>query len=388
MKLSILIPVYKEPKLAIDLIRKVLADDHQDKEIIVVVDGQTNDELETALNTYRKNIFIVYNDCQLGKAEGLNRASRLATGDVLVFFDNDVDLPDDRSFFARTAAEFEHVEFLEFPKEAIVTNLVSAMMRYEFLTNAISCFLFAQIPGKGPSMNGAAFAIRKDWFERLGGFKLVFHEDTDLAARAFHMGAKYSFTPKLKVMNGVSYNLKDWWKQRKRWASIFATWFKENFLLMIKQGFKDPRIFVSLLLLGLPLIGSIALYIVLDALNLTLVMPIFLLPQQNLHTFTWFVLFFSQARLVWQGILPLAIGLGVSTLFYYGFSKILRFKFNILEFFLFYFFYTPIWFGCNVVFFALVLLGVKVDFGWKVHDAALQRQDASPRVEGEGKIDG
>ena len=78
MKISILIPVYRKPKLVGDILKKLSKNDHKNKEVFVVVDGDANHEIEHALSRHKKHIKVIYNRGRLGKVRSLNLAAKKA----------------------------------------------------------------------------------------------------------------------------------------------------------------------------------------------------------------------------------------------------------------------------------------------------------------------
>ena len=137
MKITILIPVYKEPKRVSDIVSKLLVNDYKNKEIIVIVDGHTNPSIEAALEPHRERITIHYNDEQLVKTESMNRVAHKIKTDVFLMLDNDIELPNDRLYLQKVSDRMEHNDLIEIPKEGIRNRLVSRMMSIEFLSFAM-----------------------------------------------------------------------------------------------------------------------------------------------------------------------------------------------------------------------------------------------------------
>ncbi|MGC8767620.1 MAG: glycosyltransferase, partial [Brevinematia bacterium] len=229
MKLTVIVSVYKEPELLEDIILKVLGSSYKDVEILVVVDGSTNDQIEEVLSRYRNKIIVIYNLTRLGKVSSLNKATKIASGDVLLFLDNDVELPDDPYFLNKLVEEFKDNDIVEMPKEGIVSNFFSKVVNYDYLGGAIASFFSSKILGKNLFLCGSAFAIKRSTFEELGGFSKVVNEDWDLMLKAFSLKKKFSYPIDLKVKTSLPRNLKEWFDQRKRWSLGFKFWWIEVF---------------------------------------------------------------------------------------------------------------------------------------------------------------
>jgi cellulose synthase/poly-beta-1,6-N-acetylglucosamine synthase-like glycosyltransferase len=226
MKIAALIPVYSEPKALVSICERLAADSFPDKEIIVVVDGDTTPSIIRALNRIEgiPGLRVISGQGHLGKAEALNRASALIKADAFLFLDNDVFLSDAPGFLDVLDAELERRDIVELPKVGIGKGFLAQMMKIEFLSNLRAAEAMANNLGANPSMNGAAFAIRKELFMNLHGFAQTIDEDMDLAGRAFLAGASFGFPSGLVVGNAVAGSPSEWAKQRKRWMTNNALW--------------------------------------------------------------------------------------------------------------------------------------------------------------------
>ena len=90
MQISIIICTYQTHRYPdfVEAINSILAQNYEDTELIVVVDG--NAELYAKIKTEHKSIDeIILNDKNLGLSESRNRGIKEANGDVVAFFDDD-----------------------------------------------------------------------------------------------------------------------------------------------------------------------------------------------------------------------------------------------------------------------------------------------------------
>lgn len=367
MKLTAVVPVYRDPKRAGDIIRKLLANDYPYLEIVIVVDGKTNPAIEEALDPYRERIRIHYNQDRLGKSASLNRIAAGLRTDVILFLDNDILLPEDPGFVAKVAEVMQDCDISELPKEAVAVSLISKMMRYEFLGFAMTTYVLSKLSGRCPSMNGAAFAVRKEFFDKMGGFNQVINEDMDFAARAFRQGARFSYNPRLKVKNEVPVTVAEWLKQRKRWALNNILWLRNNFRLLVTHFFKSFSFFISAILLLLPFFTYVLVFILMTRFHLTAFLPVLFMTAQHIHMSAGLLLWLTQFDLIFvEGLIPTLMGFLVSGLIYFGFAKFLRFRFNFLEYLLFYFIYSPIWLLANIIVWIGMALKIDIRVDWKV----------------------
>lgn len=191
MKASIIIPVYNGEKRIKNLMKALSKQVFKDFEVIVVNDGSTDETLR-ALRSGEPHFekFRVVEQENGGRAKSRNAGVRIAEGELLVFFDDDMS-PQPNSVE-------KHVRFHEKHTDAI---LVGAQLEDEALTKTdfqkykayLSRKWLKDIPSEYPMtrenlfLTAANFSIRKDLFDRLGGFdeRLYDAEDWDLAMRAF-----------------------------------------------------------------------------------------------------------------------------------------------------------------------------------------------------------
>ena len=265
MTITALVPVYREPKRAADIVRALSAEGRPEANIVVVVDGESTDSIAEALDGIRglPAVRVIEGQPHLGKAEALNRAVRGAEGEGVLFIDNDIELPSGAGLIARTEAILAGCDIAELPKVGRGRGPVAAMVRYEFLSNILATEYLARRAGRMPSINGAAFAVRRKLFEELGGFSAIVNEDMDFAARAFLAGARFGFDPAMTVGNGVPETVEDWLRQRKRWSINSALWSATYVEKVIEREPElRPRLGISGLLFPLPflalLVGALA----------------------------------------------------------------------------------------------------------------------------------
>ncbi|MCX7049695.1 MAG: glycosyltransferase family 2 protein [Candidatus Sumerlaeota bacterium] len=99
MKLSVIIPVYNEHRTIELLLDRVRAVDIQADKEIIVVDGRSIDgtrELLRAQETARGDLRVIYQETRNGRGGALKEGIAIATGDVVLFQDADLELdPED-----------------------------------------------------------------------------------------------------------------------------------------------------------------------------------------------------------------------------------------------------------------------------------------------------
>jgi len=183
--ISIFIPVYKESNQLASMLNE-LNSQNVTKEIFVTVDEPTDDFSERIKHLEKENIKFIVNKERIGKANALNNTMKLSSGKVLLFLDSDVEIKKDPDYLRKIIMEMQHADVLDIKKKVSKgKSFLSKMAYYEYFTFNISAWLASRYMHKCPAVNGAAFAIKRETFEKVGGFHKVVAEDIDIATRAF-----------------------------------------------------------------------------------------------------------------------------------------------------------------------------------------------------------
>jgi glycosyltransferase involved in cell wall biosynthesis len=89
MKVSILIPVYNSAAFLAETVTSVLAQEWEDKEIIIVDDGSTDDSLVIARSFEYTDLVKVYSQPNQGACRARNLAFEKSSGDYIQYLDAD-----------------------------------------------------------------------------------------------------------------------------------------------------------------------------------------------------------------------------------------------------------------------------------------------------------
>ena len=162
---------------------------------ILLVDNASSDGSTALVAARFPSVRIIENDRNLGFAGGNNAGARAALGNTLAFLNNDtIPAPD---WLARL-----HAASVEAPDRTLVTSRIVFLDRPDVIDSAGDGYVRAGGAfkhGHGAYTSGfttsrevfgacgAAFSIRRELFERLGGFDEDFfmvYEDVDLSYRA------------------------------------------------------------------------------------------------------------------------------------------------------------------------------------------------------------
>ncbi|WP_293128815.1 glycosyltransferase [Microcoleus sp. bin38.metabat.b11b12b14.051] len=187
-RVSVVIPAYNCDRYISRAVDSVVNQTYQDWEVIVVDDGST-DNTRQFLEPYRDVINYVYQENK-GAAIARNRGCELAKGEFIAFLDAD-------DFFLPEKLAKQIACFEEFPSLGMVQNGwlmvdehgrdICAAMPWEATPN-LDLETFVVYKTVRPS----AMMLRREWWERLGGFDPRFPptEDLDFALRLGLKGCK------------------------------------------------------------------------------------------------------------------------------------------------------------------------------------------------------
>jgi hypothetical protein len=182
---------------------------------ILLVDNASTDGSTGLVAGRFPSVRIVENERNLGFAGGNNAGARMARGDTLAFLNNDTIASPD--WLARL-----HAALTDAPDRTLVTSRIVFLDRPDVIDSAGDGYLRAGGAfkhGHGAHASafmrsrevfgacGAAFAVRRELFERLGGFDEDFfmvYEDVDLSYRARLAGCRCWYTADAVVRHAGS----------------------------------------------------------------------------------------------------------------------------------------------------------------------------------------
>ena len=244
MDVSIFIPVYRESSQIAGMLNE-LSSQNVSKEIFVTVDQPTDEFLKDVKQFENETVQLIVNKERVGKANACNSTVKLSSGKVLLFLDADVGIPNDPDYLRKIVMEMQHTDILDIKKQVTKDkSFLSKMAYYEYLTFNISAWLASKYMHKCPAVNGAAFAIKREMFEKVHGFRKVVAEDIDLATRAFLENSSFAYTTDIEVKNEVHSDWRKWLTQRRRWSIGQALWLKDWYKQLARRFIKKPQIFL------------------------------------------------------------------------------------------------------------------------------------------------
>jgi cellulose synthase/poly-beta-1,6-N-acetylglucosamine synthase-like glycosyltransferase len=365
-RISVFIPVYKNSDLLEGLLEELVSDPYWNREIFVVVDEPAEEVFEIVEHFHEKVHFIL-NNTRKGKVEALNEAVKLSSGGILVFIDADVRLGKCENFLETIALEMKETDILDIKKKILKDSFLSKMVNYEFVGSNFSSYLYSKLVKKCFAVGGTAFAIRREVFEEVGGFAKVISEDLDLAVKAFLRNRRFKFADKIEVYTKAPSTWRSWLAQRKRWGIGTGLWIKTHGGKVVKYIARYPYIAFPCALMLFPTVALMLFnYIccIFPDVQLFNLIPRVLASQLNISGAP--LLSPQMTSILFTALANFFLGFIAFSMIFYAASKKLRFRFNLAEFVVYYFFYQPISF---LVLFAGIISGLLFKdhrLDWKV----------------------
>lgn len=222
---SIVVPCYAEETTIRDTMKALLAIDYPDFEIIVVNDASPDNtaaEVREFLPDGR--VKLINKRVNEGKAMGLNDALPVCRGEILLIIDADI-------IVSPQILRYMVPHFLGTRVAAVTGNprvrnrlsLLQHLQAVEF-SSIVSMQRRAQrVIGRILTVSGAVFAVRRTALIEVGGFSpQMATEDMDLTWRLQMHFWDVRYEPRAVVWMQVPPNLRELWKQRRRWARGLA----------------------------------------------------------------------------------------------------------------------------------------------------------------------
>lgn len=192
MKVSVIIPTLNEEKNIENLLKSLKNQTYKGKYEIIVADGNSEDKTREIAKKYTKKVIVE----KIRNAAAERQAgAKIAEGEILLFVDADSNV--DENWIQEMINSFKN------------KNVVSAggwvgPLEKDFLINFTSKFwslaVYFSLLVRLPLIVGSNMAIRRDIFNKIGGFEInkISGEDTSLIRSASKYG-KYKYNSKAKV---------------------------------------------------------------------------------------------------------------------------------------------------------------------------------------------
>lgn len=250
VKISVVIVSYNSQGFIEKCINSVLKNLSEKSEVIVL-DNASNDKTVDILKKFGSKIKLINSGKNLGFAKGNNLATKEAVGKYLFFLNPDTEL--EKPIFDELVDFYEKELDIGIvaPKLIMQDDKVQASVkRLPTLWGAFNEYILGTknsyqeyVPNEDKPQEvemayGAAWLIKKDLFNKLGGFDekfFLYYEDVDFCRRVRKNNKKIYYYPKvlIKHLVGATKSEQDKYKLNLESAKKYHGWFKFVLLQLI-----------------------------------------------------------------------------------------------------------------------------------------------------------
>lgn len=225
--ISIIIPAHNEEQFIKECIQSVLSAKFKGKKQIIAVDDGSIDKTKKILSTFKQ--ITLLKQKHSGKAAAINKALKIATGDIIAIVDADSTIEKDA---------LEHMaNTLSSKNIAAATGIVKVKNRHKYvnmwahieqiynsLMRSLLSKLNANIVTPGPLSMYKKTALKK-----IGGFSTKgFSEDVIVTLKLIRKGYDVGFSEKSIAYTNMPYKPKNFLRQRTRFARGMIYLFKKH----------------------------------------------------------------------------------------------------------------------------------------------------------------
>jgi cellulose synthase/poly-beta-1,6-N-acetylglucosamine synthase-like glycosyltransferase len=347
VSVSVIIPSFRGSPCLIKLVEKLVEDDYEGKEVLVVVDDPLP---EVAEELMKKPVKAVFRNGRFGRVSALLEALKRSSGDLLIFLDDDVAFRGE-GFLSKIVESMKGSDIGEIMKRVDGGGLLAQAMDYEFMSFNYGGLLLAEKTGRCLGLNGAAFAIWRSAYERVGGFKYRIPDDFDLGIRSYLTGLRFKFITSPQVVNYAPRGWREWFRQRVRWGIGAAIWVEDNWRTLLRIMKEEPSLMLLLLFIVLPSLMPFLLTILMNTLLEDRILWMGLIMASSFYTsllpiatFVSYGLFVKVLLLFAKTLLALVASFIIFSLLYYWMARKMGYRLKLKNLAFLYFVYSPLWF--------------------------------------------
>ncbi|HDJ97091.1 MAG TPA: glycosyltransferase family 2 protein [Thermofilum sp.] len=343
MKVSVIIPSYGGGRRLLQLVDHLVNNNHKEKEVIVVID-QPRPEVVKELR--KKPVKLILRDERGGKVTALNEAVKQATGDIFIFLDDDV-VPNGNGFIEGIVEKMNGYHVAEIRKVIIGKSLLARMVHYDYVGYNYGNYLFWKHLKRCVGFNGAAFVLTREGVKRVGSFKPAVAEDLEFGLRTFLAGLDFRYIITPYVYNDPPPSWRDWFKQRVRWAVGAALWVKDHWRVLARLIMQNPVFAMLILLFLLPSLITLSAALLANTNLMDKIALLVLLSISSFHPGFIPIAAALSYKLLYaliKAVIISVISYFAYSIFYYQAAKRVKLRFNPLDFAIYFFVYSPLWF--------------------------------------------
>jgi glycosyltransferase involved in cell wall biosynthesis len=207
MDFSVIVPAFNEENRIRACLESIRAQQTQRSFELIVSDSDSNDRTAAIAGEYADKLVVCR---ERGTARARNEGARLACGDILVFIDSDTTVHPE--YLETVHDAFNDRDVLAVSCAFKFTRRSPGLLTVEYLTNS---YFIARSIFRATTLPGFNVCIRRDIFDRMGGFRLCHLEDLDMSIKLRRLG-RTVYIPRRKVVtssrrlekDGISSTLK------------------------------------------------------------------------------------------------------------------------------------------------------------------------------------
>lgn len=247
-KISVVIPAKNAGKTIRKCLESIYRNNYPDFEVIVVDDGCTDNTMDIVSEF---NCTRVKNNMHVGVSGARNAGASAAQGDVLVFIDSDIVVPEDA--FLKMQNKIGHPDV-----HAVVGALREDIMFDDFPSiykNLWMCYTFNNLPERISLIFSSIAAIKKDVFLKLRGFDVNYKypnvEDNELGLRLRSSGCNIVLDKTLLAEHLKQYNYRTLLKTHYLRTKGLVKLYNRNKIVSLARN--NPTSVPNSFLLNIPL---------------------------------------------------------------------------------------------------------------------------------------
>jgi len=211
-KVSIVIPTYNREKCIIDLLKCLFRQDYKNLEILVIDQSEHLSAEKQNLIRDKPEGLRYYKIQERGRSLAKNYGILLATGDIILFCDDDIIVPD--NFISTHVALYKNPDIAaascRLVEEGQPAVAIGKPLRTTFYGRLINK-PFSTKSDFVTSLNGGNMSFRKDVLQQVGFFEEYFIgtsmvEEPDIAYRIVKSGYKLFFDASITVLHYPQFN--------------------------------------------------------------------------------------------------------------------------------------------------------------------------------------
>lgn len=171
---------------------------------MIVIDNASTDKSVSVLREYDDQITLLENKKNMGLGKSTNQAFRESSGRYLLLLNPDTILLSSHDLYNAIRYMDEHPDY-----GLVGTRIVDACQRHvvtvsdHYPRQKQTSIDFSRLPGRWATVLGASMLIRRDVFEKIGGFDenfFLYAEETDLCLRIRKQGYKIGYHDGITIL--------------------------------------------------------------------------------------------------------------------------------------------------------------------------------------------